>query len=66
MSSRLDIYYQPPVYIPEAEETDGPRAHIFMTRLPSTFRDLHFDIRNNNRNRVDNRTLDTFMCRDRG
>ena len=30
-----------------------------MTKLLSIFQDLHFDIRNN-RNRVDNRTLDTY------
>ena len=40
-----------------------------MTRLLSIFQDLHFNIRNNrkkkkrnNRNRVDNRTLDAFMA----
>ena len=37
-----------------------------MTRLLSTFRDLPFDIRNNNRNRADNRTLDIFWQEQRG
>ena len=38
---------------PKAKDKWAP-GYIFMTIILSTFGDLHFNIRNNNRNRVDN------------
>ena len=56
------MFIASPLFIyPEARDKRVP-DYIFMTRLLSIFQDLHFGIRNNNRNRVDNRTLDTFMA----
>ena len=65
MGSRPDIDYQLPIYISWGKKTNGLQATYLW---PDSW--LHFkicvDIRNNNRNRADNRTLDIFWQEQRG